>query len=617
MSSVQFREVAGAERAHQAQPERFVPGEVCLVTETLPGAAGPSYEVTQRHINEAIRRLPADGGPVAKSVFGRDLRPLILRKYIASGVDVLLPLELPGGTDGAPARSIQLPATRAGGPSTSLHFYRLPDATDPRLVKEVVDQVNLYREGSAGGSAGQGVRVLAATPNWLAAGAQEFTDCGPGARPEPAQEGTWDWHFSNDGLVRQLATGKGKNVVVAVLDTCPRPEVVAEAVEKRGNRLLTEVAGSVKLDSPPSLSQAYFDARLPMTVAGWQGARPTRRADLSRFLMPDHGFFVAGLVRDIVPDAEIHIVRVMNDYGVGDMLGLSWAMSRLPQTFLLDPSGRPNEKRLVVNLSLMLAVPAGVSVRSSTPVGNLPPSNAFLSYWFPEASRTNSYKQLRRHLELQENRAVAELIKDTHVGLQSVVASLTSATDAVPGDPHSLAGRQLLVAAAGNDNRPGQRPPGPRLPARYDDVVGVASVNRKLGAAKYSNLGDQTVLGNGVAVFGGDAAPGPLPSDPNLIDTAPPPGSVDAVVGVFSSGTFPPISSLQTANSVAPPPQNLTGWAYWAGTSFATPIISALAASIWSSDPGKSPPKVMSDVIGYADSGNQLAAPVIEADQVR
>jgi hypothetical protein len=283
----------------------------------------------------------------------------------------------------------------------------------------------------------------------------------------------------------------------------------------------------------------------------------------------------------------------------------------------MDASGRPNEKRLVVNLSLMLAVPAGVSVRSSTPLGTVPPSNAFLSYWFPEASRTNSYAQLRRHLELPENRPVAELIKDTHVGLQSVVASLTSATVAVPGDPHGQAGRQLLVAAAGNDNRPGQRPPGPRLPARYDDVVGVASVNRKLGPARYSNLGDQTVLGNGVAVFGGDAAPGPLPTDPNLIDTAPPPGSVDAVVGVFSSGTFPPISSLQTVNGVAPPPENLTGWAYWAGTSFATPIVSALAASIWSSDPGLSPPKVMSGVIGFADSGNQLAAPVIEADQVR
>ena len=50
-----------------------------------------------------------------------------------------------------------------------------------------------------------------------------------------------------------------------------------------------------------------------------------------------------------------------------------------------------------------------------------------------------------------------------------------------------------------------------------------------------SNLGDDVQLGNAVAVFGGDAAPGPNPDDPNLIDTSVPEGTVDAVVGVYSA----------------------------------------------------------------------------------
>ena len=32
-----------------------------------------------------------------------------------------------------------------------------------------------------------------------------------------------------------------------------------------------------------------------------------RKADLPRFRIPDHGLFAAGLVRDIVPDAEMPV----------------------------------------------------------------------------------------------------------------------------------------------------------------------------------------------------------------------------------------------------------------------------------------------------------------------
>jgi hypothetical protein len=355
-------------------------------------------------------------------------------------------------------------------------------------------------------------------------------------------------------------------------------------------------------------------------VGGWRSARSATKADLPRFAIPDHGFFAAGLIRDMVPDAEVHIVRVLNDYAIGDLLGLSWVLGQLPRTFLRDGQGQPNDKRLIVNLSLMADLPAGVGIRSSTALGAELPSNAFLRYWFPAASRSRSCAELRRHLQLPLNKPVVEAIRDTHLGLQQVVSALSLPLAGVANAPAAgdgdLRGRELLVAAAGNDGAPGQKPPPPRLPARYDSVFGVAAVNRKLAAAKYSNLGDDVQLGNAVSIFGGDASPGPNADDPNLINTAVPEGTVDAVVGVFSAPTFPRMRPAGPGREL-PPPVNESGWAYWAGTSFATPIVSGLAASVWSSKPDLSPGDVLSTVRSYATAGQQLAAPVIEADQVR
>jgi hypothetical protein len=48
--------------------------------------------------------------------------------------------------------------------------------------------------------------------------------------------------------------------------------------------------------------------------------------------------------------------------------------------------------------------------------------------------------------------------------------------------------------------------------------------------------------------------------------------------GIYSSVEFPPLSLDAPAQYYAAP--NDTAWAYWVGTSFATPIISAVAARV-------------------------------------
>jgi subtilisin family serine protease len=85
----------------------------------------------------------------------------------------------------------------------------------------------------------------------------------------------------------------------------------------------------------------------------------------------------------------------------------------------------------------------------------------------------------------------------------------------------------------------------------------VTSVNSRFQPSRFANAANITAGNTGVATFGGD--------DYILTDTNDIP---DAVRGLYISPTFPLGE------------QNTTGWADWSGTSFATPIISALAAHL-------------------------------------
>src|SRR5262249_10904484 len=126
----------------------------------------------------------------------------------------------------------------------------------------------------------------------------------------------------------------------------------------------------------------------------------------------------------------------------------------------------------------------------------------------------------------------------------------------------------LVVAAAGNDSHQGDPRLDPRLPARFDSVLGVAATvgGDPPEAAPYSNLGDDLVLGDHVSTFGGD----PSGLEPR-----------NGVIGVYS-GEFPaPEPTGKKKKKKAQAPENETGWAYWSGTSFATGIISGIAANFW------------------------------------
>jgi subtilisin family serine protease len=176
----------------------------------------------------------------------------------------------------------------------------------------------------------------------------------------------------------------------------------------------------------------------------------------------------------------------------------------------------------------------------------------------------------------------------------------------------------LVVAAAGNDalrgHLRGQLPP-PRYPAYYQPVLAVGASQLDGKPAAYSNRADVLPLGNGVTTFGGRID---LPNS----DDAPPvtdghdrrDGRPQSIVGLYASPTLPGGEP------------NTTGWVRWAGTSFATAIVSGFAARLWQQDASQTPADLIERVRSVAhnvpsrrragtDPDGPLDAPYLEAWQ--
>ena len=617
---------AGRRTPGRGQPVHFVTGELCCVVaaEGLTRSnAARFYDALWEALNETAGELVKESladpeRDRRQSSFHLDMAPTVLSRLTERGrvQQYIGPLrrEQAGKQDDP----FVLLAASEGQPTSLLVFFSAVADASPAQRRDCVRElVNLLNSDVARASRAltaqlqrrqpelgeiRAARLEAVTPNWLAAGTPEaFTDAGPGAAPAPApRKGRGRWQFQFDrvrnppttfdplaDVVQQQRSrakdGTRSGVLVAILDTCPSPKQVTDmAAVRPENLLLQEVATNVKLEEPPSIDSAALAAALsgddgrPIKV-NWRDRLARNSVPDDDYLMTDHGVFAAGIVRDIAPTADIRVIRVLDDYGVGDLLSLNRAMSHLPNLL-----GTDGITRIVVNLSLVV---------------DLPPDAQLLAWWFPRTSR--NAKALREHFG-----DVCRVLKMTHASVDRPLASL-----------HALSPHILVVAAAGNDFDGGSARPVPRLPARDDGVLGVAAVNRHGSPASYSNKGDFVTLGNGVATFGGDAPsattvhPGGLPLAAAGAGEAGG-GSVEAMVGLFTAPVFP-LSSPPNS-----PEANQSSWAYWAGTSFATPVISGIAACLWASDAGLPASQLIKAVRRYASgSVADLDCPSIPAYQ--
>lgn len=220
-------------------------------------------------------------------------------------------------------------------------------------------------------------------------------------------------HF--DGSGRGEWSGKG--VTVAVFDTSPfRSDQTTASISDQNGSLDLQLSFTtpVNMLAPNPAPDASGAATSPVNVA-------------------DHGLFAAGLVHAVAPASQIHLIRVLNAYGCGDL----WTLNTAINTFAAQQASDERLDDVVLSFSL----------------GVHQPRDFARAGWPPQ--------------------------------IVSLEETLLNA-----------AGRgAVIVAASGNDSydSPGPRPM--QLPADWPYVVGVAASNQTPARACYSNVGDVTAPG--------------------------------------------------------------------------------------------------------------------------
>jgi hypothetical protein len=413
------------------------------------------------------------------------------------------------------------------------------------LLKEIYSDLNPYGEDPKRSlrpipiTPDNSIRLNSVAPNWsIVSGNHVPAFGGPGGWPKKGSEADGSWprfEFPEATTNQLLAVHQGGGVQVAILDTAPCLHDLVEAynewfVHKNGVHPLLE--SLLAPGGPLHIYPASYEELLSV-------------ADLSeaghRYLMPDHGLFVAGILHTIAPQAQLHLYEVLNPYGVGSLETIAGGfMKVLGLLRQLRQSGEKNP--LVVNCSLTL----GVTVDGQTDP------------------------------DLPEEMKDPGLLDHTRISFEEMLALLNQ-PDCV------------VVAAAGNDASPGPGKPASedrpkaRFPAAYPSVIGVGALPDQTPregpyeAASYSNLADEPTK-DGYVTLGGEEVEKKGG------------GGMEGIRGIFISAYPKNNSGLEDRDPGIKPDKvgyeaNDHGWACWSGTSFATPIVSGLLASWWSEDP--------------------------------
>jgi hypothetical protein len=456
-----------------------------------------------------------------------------------------------------------------GQPNSLVFFFQKLTSSDSSVaVKAAVDTLHSRLDGLGG----QGVEVIGAMPHWHLRAHEEFSGGSPGSLPRPVYPDqvpqNWTSRFYQPvepHFDLAHAAQATEPVPVAVLDT----RVDLEHAARRGAEFRAQANNHQLLDTVEWLkSSAHTDEGFAQEIdqvsqhhhapAMGGGSEP------HPYRMPDHSLFVAGLIRGIAPQAPLALEPVLDELGVGDLslllLGLRRVLTRK----------QPDQPQ-IVNLSL----------------GFLPHPARLPAAWY---GLPRPHDPLYLHAAelfdpahdqrwLSANRSEAERTVDLlQIGLRELATYLSL-------------NNCLVIAAAGNDSRPQveahQARMEPRLPARFDTVLGVAATTSDpRQPAPYSNVGDERELGDHVATFGGNVSEGLEPQD--------------GVIGIYS-GEFPGRRP------------NETGWAFWSGTSFATAIVSGIAANFWAYRRKQDPSLHAADVLAEIHAEATASGPYVPA----
>ena len=353
-----------------------------------------------------------------------------------------------------------------------LNGMRTDDSLKKQLEKASLDQVSLnWVNSGANGGMGSGGPSAPPTP---------FTTP-VGVPPPPIP---YQFDVKNPALKQML--GHGQGVEVAILDTLPHNGALA---------MSNAYTAFNRVTSSDSDSAGQTSDRRVSLEAAILGYGPYDFALLLPFeirdqpyAMPDHGLFVAGIIHSLVKDAKLHLIEVLNPFGVGDVQSIAEGFSIAIS--LVAGSGL----KWVINCSLTLNAPA-----------NMDQLRKMIADLMADPGDTSPQD-------------LADLL--ACCWLRGCVETLCRAITYLPGQAQGIENacnmlfpNSGVIAAAGNDTlKTGTlTPTGPRYPAISDSVVGVGALKGTTGgvfeAADYTNLADAPTS-SGMTTFGGE----PLPS---------------------------------------------------------------------------------------------------------
>ena len=407
----------------------------------------------------------------------------------------------------------------------------------------------------------QEITLRAVSPNWLCSPGSEWGGGGgPGGVPEPYNGCSSTMHFikppPDNAAFSGVVDQEGSGVTVAILDTAPCLKDLAKAYEryhKVDPQKREKCNGEEKRhDLIESLLKP--DGHLVVHPASLDELYRMRAVHLRDhdYEMTDHGLFVAGIIHTLAPGAKIHLYEVLNHQGVGDLTSIAQGFWKVFNRF--------SRRKLVVNASLTLRIP-----RPGHSIENFDP--AFMKKIIQDWE--NPPKSLTSNLLTEEG---DEWLKRQGEAIEWICDNL-----------YVLGSR--VIAAAGNDWRKyeNQPRPEPGFPAAFEPVLGVGAepknaqpdTNGLYPVSSYSNTADEPEV-VGVTTFGGE------------------PGEGNGVLGVYI-GEFPDMCyrlkqypwilwpflwlyfTIKWRNCFRP--RNKSDWAWWCGTSFATPIVAGFAAA--------------------------------------
>jgi subtilisin family serine protease len=231
----------------------------------------------------------------------------------------------------------------------------------------------------------------------------------------------------------RIQRGDGEGVLVGIFDTSPFGGAGEETVG----------ALTLRVSHPPLRPAPGCPG------IGMYEEEPPESPDIR-----NHGLFVAGLVHEVAPASEIHLVRVLEDDGCGSLYSIAGAV----QAFVVQALDEGAED-IVVNLSLGVHQPRD-----------------------PERFGLATRRELK-----EEGRQPD--------GVQVLEDILRWADEQ----------GAVIVAAAGNDSFADLAAPrGMEMPAAYDFVIGVAASNKDRARGCFSNTAPGAP---NVAAPGGDGVP--------------------------------------------------------------------------------------------------------------